>query len=219
MANVLVDQDELKELVNLAGLQKQLVASFGDLHGKLDALLERMQIGKVASPTVYGQRNQPWSSDLLGTSQSTLGLEGCLVTASASMVTDSGKSITPGELNAFLKANNGFVNDAGGYTNAKRMVWATLNKLGVVTFVNRVDCWWVDAPMTTIKQFLDARDFVLVEVDFDPDPDRDQHWVRLLDINGAIMDPWTGDVCQITKYRGKDVNECIRAVAYYKRVK
>ena len=218
MGSIWVDEQELKNLRLQVAAQQTLWTTFGGGLSEIAALIDRLIAGHTALPTVYCQRNQPWSDDKLGTSQSTLGLEGCLVTDSASMLTDAGKKMTPGELNAFLKANGGFVNSAGGPTNAKRMVWAALNKLGVVKFINRVECWWVAAPMATIKQFLDAGEFVLVEVDFDPDPDRDQHWVRLLDIGGTIMDPWTGDICQITKYRGKDVNECIRGVAYYKRV-
>src|SRR5512134_3723838 len=145
MGDIFVDAQELKNL------RLQV--------GEIAAAIDRLIAGHSAPPTVYCQRNQPWSNDKLGTSQSTLGLEGCLVTGSASMLTDAGKKLTPGELNAFLKANGGFVNDAGGPTNAKRMVWATLNKLGVVKFVNRVECWWVAAPMTDIKKFLDAGDF------------------------------------------------------------
>jgi hypothetical protein len=174
--------------------------------------------GAPAGPTVYGQRNAAWAKKALGrATKYTIGSSGCLITSYASALTDAGKKMTPGELNDWLTANGGFAADREG--QIVNFVFACPDKLGALKFVERVNCWSTDAPMATIAQFLDAGDFVLVEVDFEPDPDRDQHWVRLLDIHGSIMDPWTGDICQITKYRGKDVNECIRAVAYYKRAK
>jgi hypothetical protein len=174
--------------------------------------------GAPAGPTVYGQRNAAWAKKALGrATKYTIGGSGCLITSYASALTDAGKKMNPGELNDWLVANNGFAADREG--QIVNFVFAVPDKLGALKFVNRVNCWDANAPMATIKQFLDAGDFVLVEVDFDPDPDRDQHWVRLLDMNGTIMDPWTGDICPITKYRGKDVNECIRAVATYKRVR
>jgi len=57
----------------------------------------------------------------------------------------------------------------------------------------------------------------VVQVDFVPDLKRDQHWVLYLG-DGMMMDPWVGDVAPITRYKGKDASECIRAVAIYRRI-
>lgn len=213
------DVDRMRDLHKTIG---ELLMKAGGLYGQIDGLLAQMVLagadGCPNEPTSYGQRHVAWAKKMLGKSTKyTIGGSGCLITAYASALTDAGKKMNPGELNDWLVSNNGFAADKEG--QIVNFVYAAPDKLGVLKFVERVICWDTDAPMATIKQFLDAGDFVLVEVDFEPDPDRDQHWVRLLDVDGKIMDPWTGDICQITKYRGKNVNECIRAVAYYKRTK
>jgi hypothetical protein len=224
MADLLVDQKRWDELALKIQTLGDYLRGAGSIFGELEAWRQNLVLangdvqGEVG-PTIYGQRQQPWAGDKLGTSQTTIGGFGCLMTNVASSLTDAGYPITPRELNIWLKANGGYVNTAGGTTNANLLVWSAINKLGVIGLQYYLrDCWDTAAPMDRINAAIQAKSFVIVQVDFEPDPDRDQHWVRYLGA-GLMMDPWPGDIAPITRYRGKTVAECIRAVAIYTRVK
>lgn len=180
---------------------------------QLSLMLNGMSGDQPKQQTVYSQRDPQWAADKMSSTVYTIGQKGCLMTCAASMLTDAGHPIDPHALNAWLNGNNGYI-VKDGYP---LFIWASIDVLGVVKFINRVDCWSVPAPLTDMAAFLNAGHYVLVEVDFDADPQRDQHWVRLLDMTGNIMDPWTGDIIPITHYRGRNLSECTRGVAYYRK--
>ncbi len=201
--------------------QNVIVTKISDVLKAMDALTGQAQqlsymlqgMEQPQAVTVYSQRDSMWAAKKIAGTAYTIGSEGCLMTCVASMLTDAGRLMTPDVLNDWLIAHNGYVIKDGH----SAFVWASVDQLGVVKFVNRVNCWDTTAPMSAMESVLAKCDFVLVEVDFNPDPDRDQHWVRLLDMAGNIMDPWTGEVVLITRYRGRSLSECVRGVAYYHR--
>lgn len=203
MSNVIVTKisDVLKAMDALTGQVQQL-----------SYMLQGMENPQTV--TIYSQRDLEWAANKIAGTAYTIGSEGCLMTCAASMLTDAGRLMTPDLLNEWLMANAGYVIKDGH----SAFVWASIDKLGVVKFVNKVSCWDTPAPMVTIDATLKAGGFVLVEVDFNPDPDRDQHWVRLLNMAGDVMDPWTGEIIPITHYRGANLSQCVRGAAFYKRV-
>ena len=167
--------------------------------------------GLYVSPvTAYSQIDPAYKAITLGTSSSTIGGYGCLMTSLASGLTDLGVRIDgripdPARLNRWLARNGGFVNSAGGTSNADLLVFGAVNRLPGVRLADFVDCRKSSAPMGTIAQALAEGKVVLVEVDFHPGGTLQQHWVRLLpEYNGLtpeqtldllqddvrIMDPW-----------------------------
>lgn len=165
-----------------------------------------------ADVTVYSQRDLKWAGDKLGTSATTIGGYGCLMTDVASMLTDAGYKFTPQELNAWLIQN-------GGYTNGNLLVYAAIDKLGVVKFYNLIDCANIPAPVAQFDALVKQGDFVIVKVDFNPKTMQvEEHWVRYLG-DGKMMDPWVGDIDSIVpRYKGKDAAQAILRAVIYKRV-
>ncbi len=178
----------------------------------LDKLLTAYSLSRQgAKPvTVYNQRDPKWAGVRLGTSPRTIGSDGCLLCAYASALTDAGLTMTPPELNDWLNANN-------GYVNQNLFVFAAPDRLGVLKFENIAD-YQKPAPIQAIEDYLTRGGYVIVEVDFNPDPDIDPHYVRYLG-NGQIADPWYGDIAPIVpRYRGQNAAEAIWRAAYYKPV-
>ncbi len=160
--------------------------------------------------TAYSQVDPAYKGIALGTSTSTIGGVGCLMTSLASGLTDLGVTINgrvpdPPQLNRWLARNGGFVNSAGGTTNANLLVFGVVNRLAGVRLAKFVDCRKTSAPMTEIAGAIAAGKVVLVEVDFTPGGTLQQHWVRLLPerpgvspaetlvflgSDARIMDPW-----------------------------
>jgi len=143
-----------------------------------------------SSNTAFSQRDPRWASELLGTGPLTLGQAGCLVTAMASMLVDvAGVPTDPGRLNAWLRSNNGFVDDDLFHFQA-------VEGLGLRLM------WWktyadTPAPTEIIADRLTAGFGVVAKVDFRPGGQTQQHWVRVLAASKSteperwqIMDPW-----------------------------
>jgi hypothetical protein len=162
--------------------------------------------------TLYSQRDPLWASERLGTSSSTIGGYGCLITAIASALTDAGKPYTPGTLNAWLVLN-------GGYSGGNNFVFASVDKLAVMKYEYMIECATKPAPLTQLEAELKAGKFVIVKVDFTPGTVAiDQHWVRYIG-NGEMLDPWQGDIAPIVpRYRGVDAAQAILRCAIYRRV-
>jgi hypothetical protein len=175
-------------------------------------LLQHGDGAPAPTVTTYNQRNPLWGAAKLGTSNTTVGGYGCLMTCAASMLTDAGAAMNPLQLNNWLKAN-------GGFTGSNLFVFASVDKLNVVKFYNLIDCASTPAPVAQLDELVSQGDFVIVKVDFDPATIRtEEHWVRYLG-NGQMMDPWQGDIAPITpRYRGKDAAQAILRAAIYKRL-
>lgn len=70
----------------------------------------------------YLQKDPRWSQDKLGGSGDTMETDGCLVTATAMVLTNLGLQVTPGELNSHLKRTN-------SYTSRGWLVWSGIEKV------------------------------------------------------------------------------------------
>ncbi len=75
----------------------------------------------VADITYYLQNDPLWSSDKIGSTSSTLGKEGCLITCVAVSLNNLGIEITPKKLNQSLS-------DANGYQGAD-LIWYKINEV------------------------------------------------------------------------------------------
>ncbi|MDQ3623877.1 MAG: C39 family peptidase [Verrucomicrobiota bacterium] len=62
---------------------------------------------EIAGP-VFRQNDERWGSDVLGATGATLGAEGCAVASAAMVLASYGIDTDPGQLNAFLKTNEGY---------------------------------------------------------------------------------------------------------------
>ncbi len=138
--------------------------------------------------TAYSQRDTEWAQDGLGTSlQPTMGDAGCLVTAMASLVVDlGGQLLSPGLLNDWLRANNGF-------KDGNLFIFDSVAPLGLRR-VRSIYASTTPAPTADLSEALKAGRGIVIKVDSAPDSERvDEHWVRLLSVDekdGQIMDPW-----------------------------
>jgi hypothetical protein len=160
--------------------------------------------------TLFSQRDPAWSALHLGTSSSTIGGYGCLITCVASMLTDAGKPFTPALLNAWLIQN-------GGYSGGNLFVFAAIDKLGLVKYDYMIDCATKPAPMTQLGAEIKAGKYVIVKVDFNPATlATEEHWVRYLG-DGQMFDPWQGDIAPIVpRYRGATEAQAILRCLIYK---
>lgn len=154
----------------------------------------------LALPVTYSQRDLRWASKRLGTSSSTIGGYGCLLTCMATLAKYYGKDTDPDRLNQSLIAIEGF-------TNGNLYEWYT----GVPKIYPDIIC-------TKLKQTpfnLDSRHFteideqlkkgypVVIEVDFYPDPAVQMHFVVIIDGSGGeytVYDPYYGDLSSLRRY-------------------
>lgn len=214
-----------EQRAELIALFEQHAKSIGAVRGwcdTLEATLSAMRDrvfadveleGGDPNVTLYSQRDPRWASDKLGTSATTIGGYGCLMTCAASVLTDAGTVMDPAALNVWLKVN-------GGYTSGNHFVFASIDKLNTVKFVNIIDCANVPAPIIALDEAIANGDYVIVKVDFDPATMQvEEHWVRYIGA-GQMMDPWRGDIAPIVpRFRGKDAAQAILRAAIYNREK
>lgn len=141
------------------------------------------------SLTLY-QNDPLWKDKPLGFStDSTLGMFGCLLTSLAMVSNALGADETPDTLNEKMKAAKAF---QGPWIKAFLIGAALPN----VKYVKNVECYGdVPAPMSEIDGWLAAGKPVIVEVDYSPDPDIQNHWIVIYAKQGddyLIRDPWKG---------------------------
>lgn len=118
------------------------------------------------------QQDLRWASIKLGTSKSTIGSHGCLMTCATMLVRFLlGINITPADMNAWLIAN-------GGYHNYNLFVWAILNKYdSKISFGYRYN----GALLDKIDEQLAKGMPVIVNVDGIPASSAiDEHWVLII---------------------------------------
>lgn len=132
------------------------------------------------------QGDPRWKDIQLGTSSSTIGSHGCLITDTTMMCRFFGINLDPAGMNAWLKAN-------GGYQNKNLFYWPVLNKLDQrITFNKRYEY----AALDKIDEQLRAGKPAIVNVDMVPStPALDEHWVLVIGkVAGSyiINDPWYG---------------------------
>jgi GH25 family lysozyme M1 (1,4-beta-N-acetylmuramidase) len=129
----------------------------------------------------FSQRDPRWKDIKLGTSTSTIGGYGCLMTAGSMVARYYGVDTDPARLNQLLIDNGGYVNSQGGSTNANLFVFGVLTDIFPqvkMDWTNFIDCSDIPAPLDKIDSLLLAGYPVIVQVDYNPsDADIDQHWV------------------------------------------
>ena len=136
----------------------------------------------------YSQRDSKWKYQKLGFGDDGVTIEnnGCLLTASAMVLTNYGFPVTPQELNDKLKTVNGFTGP-----------FMYFNMLSTIYPVNvrLVDCSGdICAPMELINQEIDNGRMVIVELDSSIQPGFQNHWVVLYERHGSeyyMSDPWS----------------------------
>jgi len=80
---------------------------------------------------MYKQCNRPWSPNQLGTCSGVdMCKSGCAVSSVAMLLTKRGKTIDPGQLNTWLKANS-------GYADGCLIYWGRVDSFGVTRYVGR----------------------------------------------------------------------------------
>jgi len=154
--------------------------------GNLD-MSKRGTMGDILlNITPLSQKDPRWGSVKLGTSTSTIGGYGCLITSASMMLRHFGFDTDPGRLNDLLKAN-------GGYHDGNLFVWGSLEKIfNGVKFGYRYNGAYLDK----VDAQLQAGKPVIVNVDMYPATSAlDEHWVLIVGkVNGSyiINDPWYG---------------------------
>lgn len=133
-----------------------------------------------------GQKDTRWRYDKLGTSASTIGGYGCLITCASMMLRYFGFDTDPGRLNKWLIANSGYHND-------NLFVWGSMNGYDErITFGARYNYAALDKVDAQLAKGLP----VIVNVDLNPaTPALDEHWVLVVGkVDGSYMinDPWYG---------------------------
>ena len=132
------------------------------------------------------QSDARWKNDKLGTSNTTIGGYGCLITSVSMMLRHLGFDTDPARLNTLLKNN-------GGFHSGNLFVWGSLSALYPgVKFAYR----YSGSATDKINASLAAGMPVIVHVDYNPStPAIDEHWVLVVGRQGddyIINDPKDG---------------------------
>jgi uncharacterized protein YvpB len=150
---------------------------------------------------VFGQRDSRWANKLLGTSTSTIGGYGCLITSIAMLAKYYGKDTDPDRMNTSLIS-------VGGYASGNLYKWYE----GVTKIYPDITCTKIvytpdplsTAQETELKNEIDAGRPVVLYVDFNPATAApDMHFVLLIGYEGDTFymnDPWYGDTANLTRY-------------------
>jgi len=163
-----------------------------------DAHPELHHIGQINIP-MFSQKNSRWANNKLGTSNTTIGDYGCLITATAMVLKYFGKDTDPGRLNKDLVKANGYENG-----NLLRYDAITTIYSDIVVdwdlFLNNPD-------NETIDSVLERGLLPIVQVDFDTTTHAlEQHWVVIIGKDSAgykIIDPIDGTTTYLSRYGNK----------------
>ena len=165
------------------------------------------------------QQDPRWKNTNLGfSSDSTIGAYGCAMTSVCMWLSGFGYPETPDTLNAKLKQNGGYVQDA--------IIWSAVSGIyPKVKYKNLVLCRDTDAPLDVISGSIAAGQPVILEVDSSPKPGLQTHWVVAYakkDNDFLILDPWPypteqgKDVSILARYsQGKELKRSITAAIFY----
>jgi hypothetical protein len=204
MADILVSYEDT------FAIREQTRAMIAQLQRYVDTLSAAMTAQGIPVRANYSQRNPLWGPDKMGTTYIPISQEGCLITSVAAGLTYAGKTFDPGSFNKWLTANGGYV------AGTNKFVFDSVNKLGVMSFVKRVDTFSVPADVKALDEWVNSGHVAIVMVDFSPDPAIQTHWVEYRG-GGMCMDPWYGDVVPIVpRYKGANAAQAILSSVYYK---
>ncbi|MDQ3098901.1 MAG: C39 family peptidase [bacterium] len=148
---------------------------------------------------LQSQNDERWKYTSLGTSKTTLGNYGCLITCISSLLTYFGISTQPDKYNEWLIKNN-------GYKDGNLYYWSSIGRYSAnrVALYARHDVKGLNSSHRELidQEIANGRP-VVMQVDFYPTTDYpDMHWVVYLG-DGLAMDPWNGKVEPLTKYGGE----------------
>lgn len=162
----------------------------------------------ILNVPIFGQRDPKWKTKPLGTSSSTLGDFGCLVTCLAMLAKYYGKDTDPDRLNTALVNIKGFAASSAAPTQFNLYKWyegitklytdITITKLQATPYV------LTGTDFNAIKAEIDAGRPVILQVDMIPNTAVvDMHFVLLIGYEGDtyyVNDPWYGDKANLTRY-------------------
>jgi lysozyme len=169
----------------------------------------------LLSLTPLSQQDPRWKAVKLGTSTSTIGGYGCLLTCATMMLNYYGHPHTPETLNTLLNKN-------GGYLSGNLFVWGVINKLYPdITLDKYIDCANVAAPLNKIEDALRAGYPAIVQVDYNPyTTAMDMHFVLIIGKQGSsymMIDPIDGTIRKFEDRYGLPARHIYR-IAIYKGV-
>lgn len=131
------------------------------------------------------QLDERWKDERLGTSYTTIGQYGCLVTCAAMMLKYYGYDTDPKRLNELLKANTGFA-------SGNLLVWDSIKAFYPVYFANR----YYGNRLDKLDENLAVGNPAIVKVDLKPKTySIEEHWVLVIgkcDGRYIIADPIDG---------------------------
>ncbi len=158
----------------------------------------------------YSQNDPRWKNNRLGTSSTTIGWNGCLITCVAMVQKFYGIDTDPARLNTWLTQN-------GGYANENLLYWGKI-PFPIATWV---DCMDVPAPLSQIDACLDRGEPVIVHVDFVPSSAViNDHYVlligKLANEDYVMIDSWDGWQGSF-KSRYKDAKRFVYRIVSYRR--
>lgn len=179
------------------------------------AYLERIIDAPALNVTPYSQNDPRWKSIRLGTGNTTIGQEGCLVDAHCVAASAFGYVITPAEYNTWLIANKGF-------ENGNWYVWNSLaRRFPDLAISLWADCLRIPAPLHLMDAELAQGRPCVVWVDFNPDTAREEmHWVTIIgklpDGDYTMVDSWDGWVGSFKSRYVSPTRYIFRIVSYKK---
>ena len=173
--------------------------------------LERVYPSVVLDVPAYSQNDARWKNVQLGTSSTTIGWNGCLITCCAMVERFYGFDYNPATLNTYLTNHN-------GYADGNLLWWDRVPHLAISTWI---DCYDIPAPLDKIDAELLAGRPCIVHVDFIPStaPIND-HYVLLIgklpNDDYTMIDSFDGWVGSF-KSRYKDARRFIYRIVSYRR--
>lgn len=134
------------------------------------------------------QRDPRWINEKLGTSASTLGAEGCVVTCLAMIENYYGFDTDPARLNQLFKDKTVFV-------ERKLVDFNRIERVNeFVKFKERIDCEKTPAPLSKVDLELNEGRPVIVKVDLNPNQEGSDHFIVIIgkteDGHYLAFDPW-----------------------------
>jgi len=146
---------------------------------------------------LFSQKNPLWGSQQLGFGNTTIAIDGCVISILAAECKRRGKDTDPGRLNQALKANQGF--------EGALVIWDTITKVFSDIKMDW-DNFIRDAALVTeakIDAVLARKGTVMVQVDYNQATTAlEPHWVSIIGkrLNGyRAMDPIDGSIIDFNK--------------------
>jgi len=177
-------------------------------------LIDQSPITGGLDVPLFSQRDERWKTERLGAS-TTIGANGCLLTAVAMLLAYWGKDTNPKKLNSAMK-------NIGGYSG-NLWIWDRLTKIYPDVQLDQ-SAWIVSQGgyvLSRIDQLLSAGTPVLAQTDYNPATAYlDQHWVLIVGRQGddyIINDPIDGQRVLFSSRYGASDKKIFRIAGYKKQ--